>query len=405
MRVLNVGGFANADVMLLERPGGEHLIVKDWGERSWPVRTFLAPLLARHEHVMLRRVEGLPGLPAPAGRVGRLALALEFIDGQPLRGRMLGAALPPAFFAALEGILDGLEQRGVVHLDLASPKNVLATASGAPALIDLGGATGLPLPRAFVHYLEGRAMRKLVRRFLGERAPSDRAIERDLDGYELDLGHARYRLREAGPLSDPRPLLALPDAGLSGLVFWPLLQRAQAAGRRVIAVDLPGFGGSRALRRRPTPERLAWGIRRLIVALRIERSQLLGQGLGGLVARAAAGPRVSGVATIDTPRDRLEEPFLSRWHEGRSDAEALRVRLQAELPPSLIDPARAALVRDIGRVPEGRLAAAWRAVPVRDRAGQPRLAGAGAAAQLELGSAGADPLADPEGLLKALAEL
>ena len=405
MRVLNVGGFANADVMLIERPVGERLIVKDWGDRSWPVRTFLAPLLARHEHAMLRRVEGLPGLPAPAGRVGRLALGLEFIDGQPLRGRMLGAALPPAFFAALEGILDGLEQRGVIHLDLASPKNVLATTSGAPALIDLGGATGLPLPRAFVRHLEGRAMRKLVRRFQGQRAAPHSATERDLDGYELDLGHARYRLREAGPLSDPCPLLVLPDAGLSGLAFWPLLQRAQAAGRRVIAVDLPGFGGSRALRTRPTPERLAWGVRRLMVAMRIERSQLLGQGLGGLVARSAAGRRVSGVATIDTPRDRLEEPFLSRWREGRSDGEALRVRLQAELSPSLTDPARAALLRDIGRVPARRLLAAWRAVPVRDREGQPVLAAAGAPAQLELGSAAGDPLADPEGLLKALGDL
>jgi pimeloyl-ACP methyl ester carboxylesterase len=277
-------------------------------------------------------------------------------------------------------------------------------------LVDLGGATGLPLPRALVQYLERRALRKLVPRYQGEQPRRDGETSRDLEGYGLDLGHARYRLREAGPLSDPCPLLALPDAGLSGLWFWPLLQQAQAAGRRVIAVDLPGFGNSRALRARPTPERLAWSVARLIAALRVTRVQLLGQGLGGVVARAVAEracERVASLATIDTPREHLEGPFLGRWRLGRRDPAALRAQLLAELPAGLDEPVRSSLVREIEAPPAARLRACWRALPVREDEVGPRLVRAALPSQpwLELSSAEGAALDDPEALLKALGAL
>ena len=144
--VLNLGGFANPDVLLVQRDGPPQ-IVKDWGRRSAWVRMLVAPWLARHEAAMLARADGIEGVPRLLGRIDRLALAMEYLEGQPLRRHAHGRALPPSFFAALESILDRLAQRGVVYLDLRSPTNVLLTPRGAPALVDLGSAIALPLPR------------------------------------------------------------------------------------------------------------------------------------------------------------------------------------------------------------------------------------------------------------------
>nr|MCS5638499.1 hypothetical protein [Myxococcota bacterium] len=53
VRVLNRGGVANADVLLLQRPGLPQVVVKDYGQRSAPVRALLAPLLVRRELALL----------------------------------------------------------------------------------------------------------------------------------------------------------------------------------------------------------------------------------------------------------------------------------------------------------------------------------------------------------------
>ena len=84
-------------------------------------------------------------------------------------------------------MLDGLAARGVTHLDLSSPSNVLATESGAPALVDLGGATAAPLPRWLITRVERRALAKLERRFLGGASPEPGPAE--LGCTRIDLGY------------------------------------------------------------------------------------------------------------------------------------------------------------------------------------------------------------------------
>ena len=79
MRVLNLGGVGNADVLLVPRAGAAPAIVKDYGRRPALVRRWLAPLLVGHELRMLERLEGLPGLPRPLGRVGKAALAMGYV--------------------------------------------------------------------------------------------------------------------------------------------------------------------------------------------------------------------------------------------------------------------------------------------------------------------------------------
>ncbi|MBM4335089.1 MAG: hypothetical protein FJ108_04140 [Deltaproteobacteria bacterium] len=371
--VLNLGGFANPDVLLVQR-GGPAQIVKDWGRRSAWVRAFVAPWLARHEAAMLARADGIEGVPRLLGRIDRLALAMEYLDGQPLRRHAHGRALPTSFFAALESILDGLARRGVVYLDLRSPTNVLVTPSGAPALVDLGSAIALPLPRGWILGLERSALAKLRARFerCGDSAAAAAGSDDDLSA-SLKAGGTRFGIREHGSPGDPTPVLFLPDIGTSARVFAPILARAEALGRRAIGVDLPGFGRSRREVRTLEPSHVAVQIAELLTSLRITRVDLVAAGFAALVADALAtrSPAlVRHVVAIDADDAPARDAELAlRRRLATSDPEALRARLIGALPGGLPETLRAALEGELRRAPARSLALAYparahRATPI-----------------------------------------
>lgn len=340
-------------MLLVERGGNAPLVVKDYGPRSWVVRRLLAPVLVRHELAMLEKVAGLPGVPRPAGRIDRLALAMEWIPGIPLQRRSHRSALPGPFFTALEGILAGLAERGVVHLDLSSPSNILATESGAPALVDLGGALAIPVPRALRGALERRALRKLRSRFESGHELEQPTVA-PVDYSELDLGSARLCLRESGPLGDPVPVLLLHELGLSGRCFRGWLARAPALARRLIAVDLPGFGGSRAPRGRLAPADLAHRLAELLAALRVPRCEVIGFGLGGLVALALARERpdaVRAIATVDAPRGRPHPRLCTLAEKARTVPTSLPQALRTVIPAGLAGDLRSELAAELDAVP------------------------------------------------------
>ncbi len=332
-------------------------MVKDYAPRSRLVRSFIAPVLLRHELAVLRRVAGLPGLPAFAARLDRWALAMEYIDGQPLSGRIHRNALPAAFFIAIEGILDGLAERGVFHLDLRSPSNILATPTRAPALVDLASASALPLPRVLMRALDRRALRKLRQRFEGERELVG-ADSRPWEWGNLDLGDTRVFFRDRGLVHDPVPALFLHDVGLTSLCFEDTIARAEEFGRRGIAIDLPGFGASRRRVRSLRARRLAPQIERLLDALRLERVDLVGFGWGGNVARQVAErcpARVRALRTASTGFEKL-------WADVRRDPERLRRRLKATLSPRLRDQSRREFEYYIDLVPARTLGLVFESV-------------------------------------------
>ena len=367
MRVLNRGGFANADVLWVERDGRRR-VVKDWSRRAPWVRLLLAPLLVRHEEAMLERASGLPGVPQLEGRVDRLALTMECLPGVALARRSHGHSLPPAFFDAVDGIVEGLAQRGLRYLDLASPSNILVTPGGAPALVDLGSATRLPLPGVLMRRLRSRALAKLRTRF--ELKPGIAPLRPDpttVESCQLDLGRVRFRLRDCGPLADPVPILFLHDAGGSGALWLPWLVAAHRAGRRMLAPDLPRFGGSRGPRGSLAPSRVAGWLERLLDVARIERVDVVGAGWGALLARALAArfpARVRVAASLPAQGDLLDPGLLAHWQAARGDPPALRARLLAGLPDVLPDSARLELEAALLRAPDSLLRRAWLDLPV-----------------------------------------
>ena len=345
--------------MLLVRRGDlPPLVVKDWSQRSVFVRRVLAPWLIRHELGMLERACGLPGLPRPEGRIDALAFALEYVDGAALRRRLFRQSIPNVFFVALEGILEGLRQRGLLYTDLRSPSNVMVTESVAPVLVDLSSALAIPTPRRLRQWLERRGLAKLRARFEGD---CERPTKQRIDYQQVDLGRERVALLDEGREDDEVPVLFLSDLGVGIVVFQGVLAGAEGAGRRALAVDLPGFGRSRASRGSVRPARLALEIARLLDALRVSRVDVVGEGFGDRVARALAvvrPERVRAGLTLAVAADAAR----MRGAAAKDSAAALRERIRAELPASLPPAAREEAEQVLAETPDTRLVRACRAL-------------------------------------------
>jgi pimeloyl-ACP methyl ester carboxylesterase len=353
-------------VLLVPRPGADPVVVKDYGPRPRWVRRTLAPWLLRRELRALERAAGLPGVPAPVGRVGSDALAMEYVDGIPLRRHWFPEGLPPGFFDALDGILAGLAERGMAYLDLRSPTNVLCTPRLSPALVDLASTLRLPIPRRLLARLHRSGLEKLRRRF--EAAPGAQPRFRAPGYRDLKAGGVRLRFADRGRAEDPVPALLLHDAGLAAPVFEPCLERAGAAGRRAVAVDLPGFGGSARPRRRLGPEGAAARLLALLDALRLARVDLVGEGWGGLVARhlaRRAPERVRALLTLDTPVRRWVGECARSRELARHPAR-LRARLHDRIPEGLAPEVREELGLLVDAVPVRVLRLAWAGVRLEE---------------------------------------
>ncbi len=132
--LLRDGRWANARV---ERVAiaGEEWTVKDFASRSWWVRNTLGRLLLRRELRALQRLRGISGTPADAFRIDAHAIAARFVPGRSL-AKIDRALITPGYLEHLEGLLEAVHSRGVVHLDTRGAGNLLMLPDGAPGIID-----------------------------------------------------------------------------------------------------------------------------------------------------------------------------------------------------------------------------------------------------------------------------
>ncbi|MEE9292005.1 MAG: hypothetical protein V3U83_03650, partial [Acidobacteriota bacterium] len=117
---------------------GRSLVLKDFAERPWPVRTFLGPWQLDREARAYHRLSGVPGVPRLIGRVDRQALLMEYLVGRDL-GHLLPGDLDAEFFERLESLLDSIHERGVAHGDL-NRSDVIAGEDGMPHVLDFSTA-------------------------------------------------------------------------------------------------------------------------------------------------------------------------------------------------------------------------------------------------------------------------
>lgn len=138
VRVLNRGGWGNADVLLVEGARGP-VVVKDFSPRPRMIRRTLGRWLIRREGRAYRRLAGLPGFPRLLGQIDHDAIVLEYRPGT-LLSRSLAGRVRSEFLAELEAVIDSMHARGIVHLDLRHRSNILAGEDGHPVVLDLASA-------------------------------------------------------------------------------------------------------------------------------------------------------------------------------------------------------------------------------------------------------------------------
>ena len=113
---------------------------------------------------------------------------------------------------------------------------------------------------------------------------------------ELEAAGLRLRYLALGE-GDSIPVVLLHGFG-ADLNTWMFTQPALAQGRRVIALDLPGHGGSVKQLEHADPESFAAIIGAALEALGIERTHLVGHSMGGGIAIALALRQPERVATL-----------------------------------------------------------------------------------------------------------
>jgi len=202
-RVLNRGNRRNPDVYLVE-DGDRQIVVKDFAPRGALVRAMIGRFLTAHEAAAYRWLEGHPAVPRFLGFLDPLAFALEFRPGERISRNTI-EDVGPGFIEALADAVEGLHERGLVHLDLGHRSNVLVDEQGEPVLIDFASA------------LWFRPGSLAARLFLPLFARYDRrAVAKYRDRLERRrVALARQRDRAAPP-SSPSPSPERGDAGDAG---------------------------------------------------------------------------------------------------------------------------------------------------------------------------------------------
>lgn len=124
-------------------------------------------------------------------------------------------------------------------------------------------------------------------------------------------------------MGDGAPVVLL-HAGVADRRMWSEhLEPLAAAGFRVIAIDLPGFGEAPP----PEGEDAPWSdVLETMDGLRIERAALVGCSFGGAVAlrvAAMAPSRVTALALISAPPPDLEEPSPELEAAWKAETDAL----------------------------------------------------------------------------------
>lgn len=136
------GGWLSPVIRRVEHDG-RPAVLKDYRTRSFLARNLFALFLVRREYQILKRLEGVGGVPRAFGVVEGRALLLEYIEGRT-SGKFKPGDLPLSVYESLRETVREIHRRGVVHLDLRQKKNILITDAGKPCVIDFGGGMAPP---------------------------------------------------------------------------------------------------------------------------------------------------------------------------------------------------------------------------------------------------------------------
>ena len=122
--LLKRGGKYKADLFQLDLGDGP-MVIKDFAHRSWFIRQ-IGRLQIRREWGAYGWLSRLSGIPRLIGRVDEYALAFERVDGRTIGYSIYPERNGQALFDGLVAVVASLHERGLVHWDLRTRKNVIA---------------------------------------------------------------------------------------------------------------------------------------------------------------------------------------------------------------------------------------------------------------------------------------
>jgi len=141
VKLFQRGAWGKADILLVERGTGR-AIVKDFSRKIPPVRWY-GRWQIRRESSIYRRLQGISGVPGYYGRIGKNAMAIEYVTGERI-SQWRRRELPPALFPRLWRLIEEIHSRGIVHIDLRKRDNILINASGEIFIIDFNASFRFP---------------------------------------------------------------------------------------------------------------------------------------------------------------------------------------------------------------------------------------------------------------------
>ena len=127
------GRWGNADIYRFFKDN-DSWVVKDFQPRPFFVRHTYGAWMVGVELSAMRLLAGLKGFPREPFRLDRFAFAYRYTPGIGIGED--DAETTPAFFEALEKLVEKMHERGVAHLDIRAAKNILITDRGEPFILD-----------------------------------------------------------------------------------------------------------------------------------------------------------------------------------------------------------------------------------------------------------------------------
>ena len=121
---------------LLYRNDDQNIVIKTPHGRGFV--KYLHTRMLRHEALAYQKLQHLGGIPACYGLVDNKYLALEFIEGDPIRNKR--PVNNDKYFKTLFSLIEQMHAHGVAHMDLKKKDNLLVTHHDEPCVLDFGVA-------------------------------------------------------------------------------------------------------------------------------------------------------------------------------------------------------------------------------------------------------------------------
>lgn len=94
---------------------------------------WLGRIVANHEIAIFEKLQGVPGVPAFLGRIGKTGFLHAYVPGEPLTPQH---PFTPKFFDDLHQLFADIHARGIAYVDSNKRENILFGDNGKPWLID-----------------------------------------------------------------------------------------------------------------------------------------------------------------------------------------------------------------------------------------------------------------------------